>query len=403
MVAPWKGTITMLTRFYVDNFKGLRHFEIRFGTPLTVIAGPNGAGKTSICQALELLFRLAQERPADIMRHEDPALLRNKWKKTTKITLEADFVLPASDGTEMALTWHIAIGKRKGWGVAAERVTRKGADIVGNPNGEVLRRKWRTIDVFNRQVDGGPTWQRETKELPSYLATVADETQECYPELYTLRQHLNFRYVPFLNPVSLRSRTRDPELGSQGQNFASYLHRFARERPDDYKSVIARLQQFFPVLEALRLVRSQFGWTEVRVHQRFGPAEPPVIFKADQVNDGLLRLAAMATLPYAEEGLTTIAVEEPENGMHPRLLERTVHLLRSFEDIQLIVTTHSPVLLNFVEPDEVVILRARGKQGPEAKRFVEIKKGMKRLEYYDIGDILYQVGEEKLMASSGGR
>ena len=75
----------MITRFYVDNFKGLRDFTIEFAEPLSVIAGPNGAGKTSVCQALDFFVRLVQERPADIMRDWDAALLRNKWTSATKI------------------------------------------------------------------------------------------------------------------------------------------------------------------------------------------------------------------------------------------------------------------------------------------------------------------------------
>ena len=387
----------MLKRLYVDNFKGLLDFTIHFTEPLSVLAGPNGAGKTSICQALDLLFRLAKERPAEIMKGMDPALLKNKWKSTSTIVFEADFALPSDDGREMDLTWHIEISKKKGWGVAAERVTHRGADIGGNPNGEVLRRTWRTIDVYNHATAGGPTWQREYKELPSYLAAVAEETRAWYPELYALQQYLALRYVSLLNPLSLRSRTRGPDLGNQGENFASYLHRFARERPDDFKRVTRQLQEFFPTLAALRPVRSQYGWTEVQVVQNVRSQESPVVFKADQVSDGLLRLAAIATLPYADEALSTLAIEEPENGMHPKLLERAVELLRSFQGIQLIVTTHSPVLLNFVRPEEVIILRSRGKAGPEAKRFVALKAGMKRLEYYDIGDVVYQVGEDRLM------
>lgn len=385
----------MITRFYVDNFKGLRDFTIRFGTPFSVLAGPNGCGKTSVCQALDLFFRLAQERPADIMKGVNAALLKNKWRASSKIVMEADVSVPGRNGTTLDLTWRVEIGKKRGWGIAGERVTHRGADIPGNTEGHVLLRKWRRIDVFNSRTG---QWEREVKELPSYLSTVAEETQDDYPELFALRRGMVFRYVPFLNPVFLRQRTRESTLGSQGENFAAYLHWFSRSHTAEFRQVTQLLQDFFPTRPVLRPVRSRFGWTEVQVAQHFAGAPGDVVFKAGQVNDGLLRLAAIATLPYVQEGLRCLALEEPENGMHPRLLENTVGVLRSFGGLQVIVTTHSPVLLNFVQPEEAIILRSRGTEGPEARTFADLKRGMKRLEYFDIGDVLYEVGEDSLLA-----
>lgn len=391
----------MITRFYVDNFKGLREFTIEFTEPLSVIAGPNGCGKTSICQALDLLFRLARERPADIMQGMDAALLKNKWSSGSKITLEADFRIPCPDSAT-TLTWHLEIAKRKGWGIASERVIHQGAKIPKSSTGEVLIRTGRSIRVYNHEKR---EWEQEFKELPSYLSTAARETRKSYPELYALQQHLAFRYAPFLNPVFLRRRTQASELGSQGENFASYLHWISQTHRSGFKRVTQLLKRFFPTLQSLRPVRSRFGWTEIQVVHRFGRGGEDVVFKADQVNDGLLRLATIATLPYAGEGPKVIALEEPENGMHPRLLEKTVELLRSFRElgVQVIVTTHSPVLLNFVRPEEAIILRNRGPAGPEARCFAELQPGMKRLEYFDIGDVLYEVGEDKLLSGSKRR
>ena len=129
----------MITRFFVDNFKGLRDFEVHFTEPLSVLAGPNGSGKTSICQAIELFFRLVRERPADIMKEMDPLLLKNKWKTSSKVVMEADVRVCRDRGHEDVLTWRIEIAKKKGWGIAAEQVTHHGADIPGNATGDRSR------------------------------------------------------------------------------------------------------------------------------------------------------------------------------------------------------------------------------------------------------------------------
>ena len=390
----------MITRVYINNFKGLRDFTIDFTRPFTAIAGRNGAGKTSICQALDLLGRLVNARPADVMSELDADLIRNKWAPSSNIVLEVDAEIPWMNAqTASKLKWRLGISKKKGWGIAEEEVTREGADIPGSPgylpSGCVLRRKWRKISVFNCQTT---KWEDENKELPSYISTVSEETKQKYPDLYDLKQNLLFRYIPFLNPVFLRQRTRETELGSQGENFASYLHQFSRSNKTGFEEVTRQLINFFPRLRSLRPTRSKFGWTEVQVTQEI-LGDKDVTFRAGQVNDGLLRLAAIATLPYADKSLRLVIIEEPENGMHPRLLDQTVQLLRSFSqhNLQVIVTTHSPVLLNFLKPEETIVLCGNGKSGPKSKRFSELPSGLKRLNYFDIGDVIYEVGEEKLL------
>ena len=51
-----------------------------------------------------------------------------------------------------------------------------------------------------------------------------------------------------------------------------------------------------------------------------------------------------------------IAVEEPENGLHPHLSEHIVAILRAASDHrQVIVTTHNPEFLNYLDPNEIIL------------------------------------------------
>ncbi|MCW3054318.1 MAG: ATPase, partial [Chthonomonadales bacterium] len=51
-----------------------------------------------------------------------------------------------------------------------------------------------------------------------------------------------------------------------------------------------------------------------------------------------------------------VAIEEPENGLHPHLSEHIVQILRNAsEERQLLITTHNPEFLNCAEPEEVVL------------------------------------------------
>jgi predicted ATPase len=47
-------------------------------------------------------------------------------------------------------------------------------------------------------------------------------------------------------------------------------------------------------------------------------------------------------------------VEEPENGIHPSAVETMFQSLSSVYDAQMLMATHSPVILSIAEPDQVL-------------------------------------------------
>ena len=47
-------------------------------------------------------------------------------------------------------------------------------------------------------------------------------------------------------------------------------------------------------------------------------------------------------------------IEEPENGIHPRAVETVIQSLSSVYDIQVLVATHSPLVLSVLEPRQIL-------------------------------------------------
>jgi predicted ATPase len=71
-------------------------------------------------------------------------------------------------------------------------------------------------------------------------------------------------------------------------------------------------------------------------------------------SDGTLRLLAL-TLPAYLDGLHGIyLIEEPENGIHPRAIETMFESLSSVYDAQILVATHSPIILSVASADDVL-------------------------------------------------
>ena len=95
------------------------------------------------------------------------------------------------------------------------------------------------------------------------------------------------------------------------------------------------------------------------------------VVPARLLSDGTLRVIGLmaATSAAGQPGL--IGLEEPENGIHPHQIERiAAHLTDRARpgSAQLVITTHSPVLLDQIPPDHLYVVRRRA-EGTRISRF----------------------------------
>ena len=77
------------------------------------------------------------------------------------------------------------------------------------------------------------------------------------------------------------------------------------------------------------------------------------------VSSGTLRMLALMTALHGEPSANLVGIEEPENYVHPSALSSFVeYLLEKREQVQMMITTHSPLLLDFLgDPAAVSVVR----------------------------------------------
>ncbi len=81
------------------------------------------------------------------------------------------------------------------------------------------------------------------------------------------------------------------------------------------------------------------------------------------MSGGTVKLTALLALLYEPDAEGLLAIEEPENELHPQLLYRLAEEFeKAAEKRQLFVTTHSPLLLDALDPKQVWVMY-RGKDG----------------------------------------
>lgn len=97
------------------------------------------------------------------------------------------------------------------------------------------------------------------------------------------------------------------------------------------------------------------------------------------LSDGTLRIMVLTLLAYIEKPPRFLVTEEPENGIHPQATEVVLQSLASIYDSQVVVSSHSPVVLASLRLDQILAARigesgaAEIIAGPQHPRLVDWK------------------------------
>ena len=112
--------------------------------------------------------------------------------------------------------------------------------------------------------------------------------------------------------------------------------------------------QFKAVEKALHLIIPSITGIDVSVNNSGNVAlnlmQGQTLIPADVLSEGTLRILGLLALGGAKEPPGLLCFEEPENGIHPDRLDLVASLLKTLADggTQVIVTTHSPTLLDLL-------------------------------------------------------
>jgi predicted ATPase len=188
----------------------------------------------------------------------------------------------------------------------------------------------------------------------STLGTLAD-----HPRIAAFREFLSGWYLSYFVPQLARSQPMagaDQHLDRTGENLAKYLRFIARERPAAFKAMLARVATKIPGIRSIDPKTAP----DKRLLLAFtadGFAEP---FYQEDMSDGTLKMLAYMLLMEDPDPAPLIGIEEPENGLHHRLLMALASEFKTFasrpKGPQVLITTHSPHFVDALTPHEVWIL-----------------------------------------------
>lgn len=190
------------------------------------------------------------------------------------------------------------------------------------------------------------------------------------------------------SPPLLRraSNASDAErLDPIGRNLASRLYQL-QLGPNGAEMIERIVQATRHVLGVPEKIELRVSEVDGRVY--FAQFEKGLTYRVHQIgaSSGTLRMLALMTALLGEVDTSMVGIEEPENYIHPSALKAFAEYLRSAsEKVQILVTTHSPLLLDCLpKPEEVAVVR-RTAEGTEIAKEVDSKAVQKALDESGFG------------------
>lgn len=170
------------------------------------------------------------------------------------------------------------------------------------------------------------------------------------------------------------------------------------------------LRQFLAVLDELRRLVPGFEDLKIETPTAKSRRIDFVIddgypIQASRTSAGVRLLLFFLTLVHHPNPPKIILLEEPETGIHPKRLGDVMHLLRGITQgkfgkapAQVILTTHSPYLLDYVKPEEdQVLVFQRAEDGSRTAKPVDWKRLKEFFEGFMLGEIWFNEEEAGLV------
>ncbi|MFT3707723.1 MAG: AAA family ATPase [Archangium sp.] len=325
-----------LTGLALEGFRSFERAAVAGLGPLTVLAGPNEAGKSNVVRALEFASGVASS---------GMSTWRDRIRSLKRATADSPSLavhLSLSGAGGAAFTYRLS------WdGSIAEAIHDVRGNGTANPRLVTQRGRADLID------DNGQASSLVVSKDQTSLFSLQDLTR--FRELIALRGTLGaWRFFHF-EASALRGPEEGvgTELSVTGSNLPAALLSLGERDPDAWKEVAAAFHALLPATERLERESSLSGRALLTLRER-GLNDP--LHHVD-FSDGMLRILALLTLTFEPDPPSLVVVEEPENGLYPRLIEAMVEIVRQLATrTQVVLTTHSVTLLNRLRPEEVVFI-----------------------------------------------
>jgi predicted ATPase len=373
----------MIQRLSVSNYRSLgENVDVELGR-FTALVGPNGSGKSNVVDVLRFVSDAMHMGLSGAITHRNGINAVRRWSGghpfnvSIRLDLRPEAGLPASYSFELR-------------GDSAEEYKVKQEEATVWDGSERFR--FRIED--GAWVEGPPGLTPPLSEGSLALSIIGGDVR-FQPLVHALQQIAVYTIFPDTLRAPQKYSPAKP-MDRHGSNWSSILKDQPKEtwKPE----LVSALQKLTGDTEDIKI--SQAASYLVVQFRHTSPNRKPKWFDAAQESDGTLRVAGIVTALLQEPPVPVLGIEEPELTVHPGAIPLLYDFLRQASlRSQVLVTTHSPELLDLMSTEDVRVV-LRGQEGTSVAPMSAAQRDAVRNGLMTLGEVMRTEGLQQQVLPS---
>ena len=339
----------IITKVEASGYRCLREIRQELG-PYQILVGPNGSGKSVFLDAIRFLGDLVSGGLDKAVRARTDNFYDLVWGRSNdsfRLSVEA-----APSRQEPELIRYEVEAKLD---ASSDQITISSERLVVTEGSSerlaLVIREGQNVFLAPEMGLGGLQPKLHTRY--SALTTLFTHDME-FRSVAQLTYLLGDGRAIALDNRSLR-RPVGPGGGGgrvvyDGAGLARTVAQLQDSSEETFRSWIEHVRTAIPDIAGIRIVDRPEDRHRYLMVQYPGGVEVPQWM----LSDGTLRLLALTILAYLPDFHGVYLIEEPEVGVHPTAIETIMQSLSSVYEGQVLVTSHSPIVLGLARPDQLL-------------------------------------------------
>lgn len=343
-----------LTKLNIKNFRSAEDLTLNFTTNYSAICGKNDSGKTTLLLAIRSVFGSDDSDPfireyAVSFKEDLPQwAAKDSKERAIEITLELSVDADADNGLHSFLITYLKLAE------SAERLNLTLHCIYSAevPQGVT------SVEIANKKLERIEA-QNVLQKLKSSSVFLFHNSTDREGPFYIVHGRRQF-------PIDL-SLGDSEQLDSAKSKLNTTVNRIAKRHQKDVEELLGRLKEKYKIGFSF----PKFNPSEIPLSVTLGDSRTTVPLEnwgsgTQNRTQILLKLFKARQVSQSEASASKItpivAIEEPEAFLHPSAQAEFGSALQAMAeefDVQVIVTTHSPYMLNLAEPSSNLLLERR--------------------------------------------
>lgn len=376
----------MITRIQALYFKGFKYLDVRL-RDYNILIGPNASGKSSLLDIFTFIKDTLEDGPDNAVKKRSSRFEELIWKrKKNYFELALEMEIPDGNKKKYKFArYELAISYNEKRGIIIENealwLIKDKKDIWENQRKQrpfplfpdempdtdhIIKQFKRTPPGWRKIVSksdkGNDFFRSETTEWniiyrfgpqKASLARIPEDENR-FSLALRIKELLmeGIQYIQ-LNSVAMKWPCRPDASVSfefDGSNLPKVVKHLKENYPESFNKWVEHVKTALPDIEKIEVKeRPEDRYLYLVIHYQNN-----IVVSSWLLSDGTLRLLAQTIIAYLPEKHKVYIIEEPENGLHPQAIETVIQSLSSAYENQVILATHSPVILRMSQPKDIL-------------------------------------------------